>query len=270
RGLLQDSLNALIARNRTRRTVAPTFTYELLSPHVGYMNFRSMGGDLGQFQAAIADMFRRVAADSDSVLVIDLRTNGGGDSRFADELLRYVTTRPYRMSAAKAWKMSGTYRAHLKAFVRAPWSWLHAWNLFPTGRQLFHGPDGTIVELPETAVAHPKAEPFFGGAVCVLIGPQTFSSATDLADAIKTYGLATTIGDETGGRANTFGEAYGFRLPKSQLAVSVSSARYIRASGDTADHRGVIPDVVVHPSDADRRLGRDVVLARARQCSTRR
>lgn len=47
---------------------------------------------------------------------------------------------------------------------------------------------------------------FFGGKVIVLIGPRTFSSASDLADAIKTYHLATLVGQETGGRVNTFGD----------------------------------------------------------------
>jgi C-terminal processing protease CtpA/Prc len=96
-----------------------------------------------------------------------------------------------------------------------------------------------------------------------LIGRQTFSSAVDLADAIKTYKLATLVGEETGGRPNGFGEAYVFRLPKSQLAVSVSSARFIRASGDTADHRGVVPDVAAGPSE----LAASTLSIQARNCS---
>ena len=94
----------------------------------------------------------------------------------------------------------------------------------------------------------------------------TFSSAMELADAIKTYHLATLIGEETGGRPNGFGEAYVFRLPRSQLAVSVSSALFVRASGDTTDHRGVVPDIVIALSDSDRRAGRDPVLERAKDC----
>ena len=128
------------------------------------------------------------------------------------------------------------------------------------------GPDGTIVTFPEVPAAHAPAQPFFSGRMCVLIGPQTFSSATDFADAIKTYHLGTLIGEETGGRPNGFGEAYIFRLPHSQLAVSVSSALFVRASGDTTDHRGVVPDIAVTPADSDRRATRDPVLERAKTC----
>jgi C-terminal processing protease CtpA/Prc len=262
-GLTQDSSRALVASATRRRTVTPNFSYQTLSPGVGYMNFRSMGGDPSLFRADVAKMFAQVGADSVRTLFIDLRSNSGGDSRLADELLRHVATKPYRMSGGKQWKMSAEYRAYVKTWVRAPLRWIRAWNFFPVGRQLMHGPDGKIVDLPESEEAHSSADPFFTGNVCVLIGRQTFSSAADLADGIKTYNLATLVGEETGGRPNGFGEAYIFRLPKSQLAVSVSSARFVRASGDTSDHRGVVPDIVAGPSE----LAASTLSIQARNCS---
>jgi C-terminal processing protease CtpA/Prc len=262
-GMTQDSLRAIVARGTRGRTVTANFTYATLSPGVGYMNFRSMAGEPSVFSKDVADMFRRVAADSVSTLIVDLRGNGGGDSRLGDALLSHITTTPYRMSASKQWKMSAEYRAYLKTFVHGPLRWIPVWNFFPVGRQLFHGPDGSVVDFSEHEVAHAAAEPLFTGNVCVLIGRQTFSSAVDLADAIKTYHLATLIGEETGGRPNGFGEAYVFRLPKSQLAVSVSSARFVRASGDTSDHRGVVPDIAAGPSE----LAASALSIQARNCS---
>ncbi len=105
-GITQDSLRASVARGASRRTATPNFTYEKLSPAIGYMNFRSMAGDRSAFGAAVAEMFRRVAADSAQTLIVDLRSNGGGDSRLGDELLSHLTTQSYRMSANKQWKMS--------------------------------------------------------------------------------------------------------------------------------------------------------------------
>ena len=263
-GIPQDSLLAIATRTRPQRTTAANFTYELLPSRVGYMNFRSMAGDLGRFKTDVAAMFQRVAADSARVLVVDLRGNGGGDSRLGDELLRYVTTKPYRMASAKLWKMSAEYRTYLKTMVHPAVRWTHGWELISTGRQLMSGPDGKIVVLSEPPKAHDPAQPFFGRPVCVLIGPQTFSSAMELADAVKTYHLATLVGEETGGRPSGFGEIYVFRLPTSQLAVSVSSAQNIRASGDTTDHRGVLPDLVASASAEDRRAGRDPAIDRCR------
>lgn len=264
-GLHADSLRTLVTRGAARRAATPNFTYETLSAGVGYMNFRSMGGDVAQFGTDVADMFRRIAADSVQTLIIDLRSNGGGDSRLGEELLRHLTAKSYRMSAGKEWKMSAEYRAHLRTYVSAPLRWLHAWSLFSTGRKLMGGPDGKIVELPEEESARSPAEPFFSGAVCVLIGRQTFSSAVDLSDAIKTYHLATLVGEETGGRPNGFGEAYQFLLPNSQLIASVASAQFVRANGDTTDHRGVMPDILAGPSE----LAASELSVRAHSCPRR-
>ena len=263
-GISQDSLRAVANRVNAQRTTAPNFTHEMLPSRVAYMNFSSMGGDIGRFKTDVAAMFQRVATDSARVLIVDLRGNGGGDSRLGEELLRYITTKPYRMSAAKEWKMSAEYRSYFKTWVHPAIRWTHGWQLIPVGRQLMNGPDGKIVSFPETPEAHAPAQPFFSRPVCVLIGPQTFSSAVDLADAIKTYHLATLVGEETGGRPNGFGEAYIFRLPHSQLAVSVSSALFIRASGDTTDHRGVLPDFAAPRTAEDRGAGRDPAVDRCR------
>jgi C-terminal processing protease CtpA/Prc len=272
-GVTQDSLLALVRRGRANAAAAgPTaaananFTYRTLGPGIGYMDFRSMSGDFERFQANVAAMFRQVAADSGRVLIVDLRSDGGGDSRLGDELLRYITTKPYRMSARKDWKMSAEYRRYFSSGVASPIMALRLWAFSATGRSMFGGADGKIVEIAHEPVAHQRAEPFFSGAVCVLAGPRTFSSATDLADAVKTYHLATILGDETGGRPTSFGEVYPFRLPRSALSMSVSSARFVRASGDTTDHRGVVPDEVITPTAADRRTGRDAVLERAKTC----
>jgi C-terminal processing protease CtpA/Prc len=177
-----------------------------------------------------------------------------------------VTTNPYRFAARKDWKMSAEYRAYLKGRIRPPLGWLPIQDLFGEGRRMFRGAPGTIVSFPENIAVHASAQPFFHGAVCVLTGVRTFSSAMLFADAAKTYHLATVIGEETGGKPNGFGEAYPFRLLHSQLYGQVSSALFVRANGDTKDHRGVVPTVIVSPTAADRAAGRDVVLERARRC----
>lgn len=278
-GAERDATLAGITREGLRRAFRPkasnpggsksskSFSYRVLEEGIGYMDLRTFGGDLPQFQKDVAAMFRQVAADHDSRLIIDLRNNGGGDSRLADALLRYITTTPYRMNAREEWKMSGEYRAYLKTLLRPPLRWLPVEQLVPLGRKLYAGPPGRIVPVEEKLKKPARAEPFFSGAVFMLIGPRTFSSATDLADAVKTYHLATLMGEETGGRPNTFGQVYPFMLPHCGFLVSVSSEYFIRANGDASDARGVVPDIVVTRSREDMRTSRDVVLERARTAS---
>jgi C-terminal processing protease CtpA/Prc len=272
RGIGRDSMAAADRRASAAaasQTTARNFTYRMLPDRVAYMNLFTLGGDLGRFRQDLDSAFRRFRADSARTLIVDVRTNGGGDSRLGDELLSHITSQPYRMESAKLWKMSAEYRAQIKSMVRPPLNHLPIEKVHPIGRRLFSGPAGTIVRFEETAQAHDVREPRFDGPVCVLIGAGSFSSTVDLVDAIKTYNLATLIGEETGGRPNTFGEVYYFRTRATGFLVGVSSASFVRANGDTTDHRGVLPDIEVHRSAEDVRAGRDPVIDRARDCPSR-
>jgi C-terminal processing protease CtpA/Prc len=246
---------------------SPFLSYRRLNDDVGYVDLFTLSGTIERFRSDLDAALIQAMADSSRGLVIDLRRNGGGDSRLGDELLAHFTSTPYRMSAEKQWKMSAEYRAFMKATIAQPYRSLRVAYLHPEGRRLFSGPDGKIVTHSEPAVAHAPREPRFTGAVCVIIGPGTFSSATDLADAIKTYHLATLVGEETGGRPNSFGEVYWFRTQRTGFVVDVSSALFIRASGDTSDHRGVVPDIEVRRSAADIAVGRDAALESATNCA---
>jgi len=144
-------------------------------------------------------------------------------------------------------------------------------DLFAEGRRLYLGPVGSLSPLAEEPVkTHPRAEPFFAGPVCVLTGPFTFSAAVQMADAMKTYGLATIVGEETGGHANQFGNPMPFPLPHSALVLEVATSRTVRANGNAADFDGVIPDIVVRTTAEDVRAGRDPVIERAKSCPERR
>lgn len=266
-GLSRDSLVALISRNRRQTVRGPRdFTYQSLGSGVGYMNFRAMEGDVSRFRTDIATMFQQVAADTARMLVIDLRANGGGDSRIGDALLDHFATTPYKFNAEKDWKMSVGAREYFKSWIAQPWRSLGVEYLSPTGRRMFGGPSGGVVVTRDALRTPEHVEPFFTGSVCVLIGPRTFSSASDMADGIKTFHLATLIGEETGGRGNSFGEIYPFVLPASGLSGQVSTARFVRANGDTTDAGGVRPDIEIKPTIEDRRAGRDAALERAKRC----
>jgi C-terminal processing protease CtpA/Prc len=78
--------------------------------------------------------------------------------------------------------------------------------------------------------------------VYVLIGINTFSAAADLAAAFQDYGLATLVGEETGGLASSHGDSYTAILPHTRLRLDVSTKFYVRPSG-VAGGGGVVPDV---------------------------
>jgi C-terminal processing protease CtpA/Prc len=154
--------------------------------------------------------------------------------------------------------------------IHIPFRWMELHYLSSEIRQYFNGPIGTLSKPLERPLPdRPRAEPFFEGPVCVLTGPHTFSAAVDFAETVKTFGLATIVGEDTGGQPNSFGNPFPFTLPRSRLSVNIATARSLRANGDPADFSPVKPDIVVHTTAADIRRGFDPVLERAKSCPSR-
>jgi hypothetical protein len=91
----------------------------------------------------------------------------------------------------------------------------------------------------------------------------------ELAEAVKVFGLATIVGEETGGQPNSFGNGFPFLLPRSQLTVTIATSTGIRANGNVADFSPVKPDILVRTTGADMRRGFDPVLERAKSCPAR-
>ncbi len=245
----------------------PNYRFEWLAGDIGYLDFRSMV-ERPAFAALLKQMFAELRARPARGLIVDLRRNGGGNSQLGDDLLSYISDRPYRMAGRKDWKVSRQLKSYLKAHVPAwirwfPLEWLHE-----QGRRLWSTPEGQCAVFEGSRRGPPSNPLRFDGPVCLLIGRSTFSSALMLANAVADYDLATLIGEETAESPNAFGEVYSFDLPHTRLSVGVSTARFIRANGDAEDRGGVQPDIAAAATLDDEQRGIDVVLERAKQWIT--
>jgi C-terminal processing protease CtpA/Prc len=238
------------------------------------MNFYSILDGLStvsRFRKAVDAMFRLVASDKPRVLIIDIRENGGGEDSAAVALLRHITERPFRLLGSTQIKRSQETRDFASSLIRIPFRWMRLHYLSSEARQYFTGKVGTLAPPLERPVrTWPRAEPFHAGPVCVLTGPHTGSAAAEFAEAVKVFGLATIVGEETGGQPNSFGNPLPFTLPRSRLSVQIATARAVRASGDVNDVGAVAPDIVVRTTAEDiRAAGFDPVLERAKNCPER-
>ena len=233
------------------------------------LDFRRMWGDRERaaFTARLDSAFEAAARSGVRAVVVDLRRNGGGDSRWGIQLLSYLTQAELSQGVRKEWKGSRRYRRFFKSRVTPllrytiPFSWFDA----PMGG-LFSGPDGTTAVTPFTP-ALPAANPRrLERPLCLLIGPGTFSSAMMLANTARRSGVATLIGEPTGEPPNAHGEVMAFHLRRSGLGGQVSSARFVLDEDPAGDRRGVLPHVLVVPTREDIAAGRDPVMERAAAC----
>lgn len=228
----------LAARNGGSGDEVP-YTYTTLPGGVGLLDFRAFR-DRERFEAFLAATFATIQRDAVRHLVIDLRNNSGGNSALGDDLMSYLTERPFRQFARIDVKVSEPMQRRYDAFLSVQ--------------------PGTMVPI-EGALVTPGPNPLrFTGNVYLLIGPHTFSSATGFAAMVKDMGIGTLVGEETGGLPTSFGDGYDFVLPFSRLNAIVSYKFFVRPSG-ADDRRGVLPDHVVHSEPAEGLGGDDPVLA---------
>lgn len=101
----------------------------------------------------------------------------------------------------------------------------------------------------------------YRGPLVILVGPDSASGAEALAAVIDESGRGTTIGERTAGALTGASE---YKLPDGgQLSVAEFDIR--TPGGQRLEGVGLAPKIAVEPSLADRRAGRDPVLARALQ-----
>lgn len=230
------SLNQI--SNRFAPTEAP-YTFSVLDNDIGYLQYNLCDG-YDDFNVFLQNTFQEIKEKSIQKLVIDIRYNFGGNSALNDLLIPYFSRKKYRQSSTRHWKISQAMKERMATpFYQEVFS--------KSAIKMLTSPEnGTVLKEDEYSLTKPKkAKPFYEGKLCVLIGPQTFSSANFLADAIKTYELTTLIGKPTGELTNDFGEVISFEMPNTGLSFSCSIAYDIGADGDSEKVDVVHPDILV-------------------------
>jgi len=176
-------------------------------------------------------VFKDVREHKARNLVIDLRFNGGGNSRAAEYILDYLTSERYRFFSRVEVKVSKPLRSAERLGVLDPLA-----GLVP----------GRVVSGKSSWRRPCDVEHRFDGSLYVIVGPRTFSTASGFAHVVKDYHLGTLVGEETGGVRLCFGDCPSFHMPNSNLRFGVSMKRFhapIPAPDDAT--RGSVPDVPI-------------------------
>ncbi len=236
---LQSRATEIRKQNSITTTLA-NYTFQRTEENIGYLNFRSMK-DLPVFSRFLDSVFTVIKENPVTGLIIDLRQNGGGNSALGDKLISYISDKPYRMAGGSKWKISDEYKTFIKEQAKKN-------DVYASGsfQQYLTKTTGDISsEIESRTHGGGKNKLRYSGKIGVLTGPNTFSSANMLSNAIKDYQLATIIGEATGEAPNDYGELYWNKLPNTGLSFYTCSKQFIRANGDADDPNPVLPDIIV-------------------------
>ena len=207
------------------------------------LNTFSSGGGR-HLRKFIKQTFKKLRRDSIENLIIDLRSNGGGDIDIYALLTRYIRNTPFKVSdsayaAAKSLKPYGQY--------------IH--QNFLTNLGLFFltkkRKDGNYhFGFYERHTYKPKTNNHFNGKVYVLINGPTFSASTLFCHAVKGQQNVVLAGEETGGgwHGNSGIMIPDITLPVTKLKVRLPLFRIVQYNHSPKNGRGVAPDIYIPPT----------------------
>ncbi|MCP4723608.1 MAG: hypothetical protein GY863_01155 [bacterium] len=200
-----------------------------------------------KFEYFLKETFTALRDENIKNLIIDVRNNGGGNSKLGDVLLRHITDKPFYQISKMEIKVSKQSMDLMKREVPSYLRWLPLQYFHPYARKIWGAGEGNLAEFAYKPTGEVVKNPLrFKGDIYLLTGINTFSSAVMFSATFKDYNLGTIIGEETGGLATHFGDVYTFRLPNTRLSVGVPFKRFVRPSGED-DGMGVLPDINVKP-----------------------
>lgn len=248
---------------RTRYPVTNTnsekkvLEYEILNDSVAYLGIHDFNNGVikensseKKLSVFLENSFKSIEENNIQTLIIDVSKNTGGTEGNAGLLYSYVGDNYQKYKKVKV----KTQKAFLDNGSDKPIK-LKAFGFFErvfTNKKM---KDGTLErkQTPWVGLKAYKKEPDykFSGETYVLISPITYSGASEYSNMMYSQGLATFVGQETGGGylGNTSGYLKDVELPHSKIVIEVPTIQFVmNVEPKLPFGRGVIPHHEVIPT----------------------
>lgn len=204
--------DVVLTRSHYRSMQAPKPEFKMLDNDIAYVRLDSFSSDFAvrKFESHLEEV------RNSKGLIIDLRTNGGGDSAIGGRIISHLIEKPIQGSVWKTRKYMPAFRA---------WDEREAWH------------------VGEPEWIQPAKQPYLGPVV-LLIGPATYSAAEDFAVALHQAKRATLLGKRTAGST---GQPLRIQLPGGGSA-RICCKRDTYPDGREFVGFGVEPDIKIATS----------------------
>ena len=197
-----------------------------------------------KLKSFIKQSFKSLRQQQVKNLILDLRSNGGGDVSMYVLLTKYLRKTPFKV-ADTAYAVTKNLSPYSKLFKQ------HLLNniglfFFSKKKQdgLYH------FGYWERHWFKPKVKNHYDGKLYVLINGPTFSASTLFCTAVKAQDNVQLIGEETGGGAygNSGIIIPDLVLPNTQLKVRIPLFKIVQFNHIPQQGTGVMPDVYIPPT----------------------
>ena len=224
------------------------------SANTAFMNLSSFSGSgLRKF---MRQSFRAIKTRGVKNLVVDLRSNGGGNIKNSTRLSQYISDHSFKIADSVVANNRGIGKVPLSSFLNVMY-----YALAKTVISKKEADGKFHFKRFEKHYYAPIKKNHFDGSVYILQGGYTFSASTLFTSPLIKQKNVTIVGEETGGGyyGNSAMMIPTIKLPQSGLLFRLPLYRLVmdktRPKGG-----GVMPDVFVDPSSYAIKQGFDIKL----------
>ena len=187
--------------------------------------------------------FRVLKENQIKNLIIDVRSNGGGDAGLSTLLTRYIADHKFKLAdSLYTIKPPSEYKKYIQHGF---------WYGLLISAVTKKGKDGKLhFRYFEKHYYSPKGKDHYEGQVFILIGGNSFSATTLFAGDLKGQKNVTLVGEETGGGyyGNTAWIIPDVTLPYTRLRFRLPRFRMVVSKDRIKNGRGIMPDVWALPT----------------------
>ena len=200
----------------------------------------------GKLRSFFRKSFKKLRRENVNSLVLDIRSNGGGNVSLSTLLSRYISRRSFKVADtlfAKTKSLS-PYTKYIKGKF-----FNNIELFFLAGKKkdgLYH------IRQMEKKLHNPKSINHYNGDVYILTNGPTFSASALFCNAVKGQPGITLVGEETGGGwyGNNGIMIPDIILPNTKTRVRLPLFRIVQYKHIATKGTGIIPDIYI-PTNYD-------------------
>ncbi|MBZ5859052.1 S41 family peptidase [Flavihumibacter profundi] len=213
-----------------------------------------------QLHSFFKSSFRELRKERIQHLIIDIRSNGGGNVNHSTYLTKMLVDKPFKIA-------DSLYASNKRSKYGRYIQYNGITGIFMSFITKKKSDGKYHFGYYERHVFKPVNKNHYKGNVYVLTGPNSFSAATIFARAVKGQKNIMLVGEETGGGnyGNTAWFIPNVTLPETGIRFRLPKFRLVIDKDTEKNGRGVIPDIVIPPTRSSLIQNRDLKVEKVRE-----
>lgn len=206
-----------------------TYSFDLLNHNIGYLKISTFNDR--NMHKSFDELYDRILTTD--ALILDLRGNGGGNTYYADYILRHFSKKPFS---------SGPWSSRLYNATHASWGYPQEWY------------------TQSSTLLYPVEKDIYSKPIVVLCDKGTYSSAEDFCIKFLGMNRGKLVGSKTGGST---GNPIVVKLIENVASAQICTRKCLAVDGSEFVGIGIKPQIEIQETMDDFLRNKDVVLDKA-------